>query len=359
MSTGTASADAWFRSGPGQDTTVALGCDVADSDGTRFGLRSERMEGCSPHLSTPPIRGHWGGKVGWLGTLEVSVAGEILEPWGGKPLVTPELPVSGEPRYTHGHHESVLRSHRWRTAENSAAYLLPHLVPGMSLLDVGCGPGTITVGLAARIVPGPVVGLDVAEEAVAAARRLKADGTEVIFVTGDLYALPYDDGAFDVVHTHQVLQHLADPVAALREMARVCRPGGLVAARDGDYGAMTWFPERPELDTWLDLYRRVARANGGEPDAGRHLAAWARAAGCGEPAVSASAWCFATPEDRQWWAETWAERVTVTDLARRAVELGLATPAELAEMAAGWLVWAEEPDGCFFVLHGEVLCRRG
>ena len=50
-------------------------------------------------------------------------------------------------RYTHGHHESVLRSHRWRTAANSCAYLLPHLRPDMSLLDVGCGPGTITADL--------------------------------------------------------------------------------------------------------------------------------------------------------------------------------------------------------------------
>jgi SAM-dependent methyltransferase len=229
----------------------------------------------------------------------------------------------------------------------------------MSLLDVGCGPGTITVDLAARLAPGRVVGLDTAEEAVSTASRLEVGDADVTFVTGDLYALPYDDGAFDVVHAHQVLQHLADPVAALQEMARVCRPGGLLAARDGDYGAMTWFPDRPELHTWLSLYRRVARANGGEPDAGRHLVGWARAAGCREVTASASAWCFATLEDRQWWAQTWAERITVTDLARRAVELGLAAQTELAEVAAGWLRWAEEPDGCFFVLHGEVLWRPG
>src|SRR6188472_2086916 len=64
--------------------------------------------------------------------------------------------------YTHGHHESVLRSHEWRTAENSAAYLLPHLQPGMDLLDVGCGPGTITLDLARLVAPGHVVGVDAA-----------------------------------------------------------------------------------------------------------------------------------------------------------------------------------------------------
>src|ERR1041384_3403093 len=73
--------------------------------------------------------------------------------------------------YTHGHPEAVLRSHRWRTAENSAAYLLPRLRPGASLLDIGCGPGTITADFAARVAPGSVVGLDVSADVVAAAAR--------------------------------------------------------------------------------------------------------------------------------------------------------------------------------------------
>ena len=63
-------------------------------------------------------------------------------------------------RYLHGHHEAVLRSHRQRTAESSAAYLLPHLEPDAEVLDVGCGPGTITVGLAERVPDGTVVGVD-------------------------------------------------------------------------------------------------------------------------------------------------------------------------------------------------------
>src|SRR5215831_5785110 len=118
--------------------------------------------------------------------------------------------------YTHGHHESVLRSHTWRTAENSAAYLLSALRPGLALLDVGCGPGTITVDLARRVAPGRVVGVDRAPEVVAqAGSHARALGISIDLHVGDLYTLPFADASFDVVHAHQVLQHLSDPVRAL------------------------------------------------------------------------------------------------------------------------------------------------
>lgn len=262
--------------------------------------------------------------------------------------------------YTHGHHESVLRSHRRRTAENSAAYLLPHLRPGMVLLDVGCGPGTITVDLARRVAPGRVTGVDAAPDVIRLARQEAAAAGQdnVDFVVADAYALDLPDDSFDVVHAHQVLQHLADPVRALRELRRVCRPGGIVAARDSDYAAFTWFPEIPELDEWRVLYRAAARANGGEPDAGRRLLSWARAAGFSEVTSTASVWCFASPEDRRWWGGTWAERIVHSDLARQLVDSGMATDTDLRRIADGWRAWAAAPDAWIAVLHGEVLCRR-
>lgn len=259
--------------------------------------------------------------------------------------------------YTHGHADAVLRSHRRRDAANSAGYLLPELASGRSLLDVGCGPGTITVDLARVVAPGRVVGIDAEAAVLDEARRLAAEAslTNVEFKVADVYELPYDDASFDVVHAHQLLQHLAHPERALEEMARVCRPGGIVAARDGDYGAFTWFPEVPALDRWLQVYRAVARANGGEPDAGRHLKAWAHRAGLEPIRCSASAWCYAELDDRAWWSGLWAERITSTRLAERAVELGLATPAELEEIAEGWRRWGEHPEAWFAVLHGELL----
>jgi ubiquinone/menaquinone biosynthesis C-methylase UbiE len=264
-------------------------------------------------------------------------------------------------RYTHGHHESVLRSHRWRTAENSAAYLLPHLRPGLSLLDVGCGPGTLTCDLADRVAPGPVLGLDSSAEVVAAAEAEATErGTEnVSFATGDVYALDHADDSFDVVHAHQVLQHLTEPVAALQELRRVVRPDGVVAVRDSDYATFTWAPPSPRLTRWLDLYHQVVECNGAEADAGRHLATWVRAAGFTDVEVSSSTWTFADPESRAWWGDLWADRVGVADsaFAKQALDYGLSTRDELAELATGWRDWAGKEDGVFVVLHVEVLAR--
>ncbi|MGW0734572.1 methyltransferase domain-containing protein [Streptomyces sp. NPDC002851] len=261
--------------------------------------------------------------------------------------------------YTHGHHPSVLRSHTWRTAENSAAYLLGSLKPHMRILDLGCGPGTITADLAARVPQGRVVGVDadpgVLERARATAAERSLDNVE--FETSDALALPYEDDTFCVAHAHQVLQHLSDPVGALRELRRVVRPGGFVAVRDADYAAMTWSPAAPGLDDWVRLYREVARANGGEPDAGRYLKSWALEAGFTDITATASAWCYSTEEERAWWSDLWAERTTASRYGRIAVSGGHTTPDGLNTIAEAWREWGSCPDGWFAVLNAEILCR--
>jgi len=259
------------------------------------------------------------------------------------------------PVYTHGHHESVLRSHRWRTVENSAAYLLPHLKPGLLLLDVGCGPGSITADFAQRLTPSRVCGLDSSSDIIDAARR---DHPGVEFAVGDVSQLAFDDASWDIVHAHQLLQHVSDPVAALKEMRRVVRPGGIVAARDSDYATFTWYPHDDRLTRWLDLYQEIARANGGEPNAGRHLLAWALEAGFSQVQPSASSWCFATPEERGWWGGLWADRITNSAIAQQAQREHRARSEELTSIADAWRAWAAAPDGWFALIHGEVICIR-
>lgn len=262
-------------------------------------------------------------------------------------------------RYTHGHHESVLRSHTQRSAENSAAYLLPHLRPGMTLLDAGCGPGTITADLALRVAPGRVVAVDAATGVLAQAEGHARDRgiTTISFQEADVYALPFPGATFDAAHAHQVLQHLADPVAALRELRRVTRPGGVVAVRDVDYASMVWAPLDPRLDRWLALYRAVARRNGGEPDAARHLRAWALAAGFSEVTVTGSSWTWADEEMCAWWGGLWADRATKSDFAPQAVNFGLTTREEMDEIADAFRAWAAAPAAFWSMLHGEVIAR--
>ena len=269
------------------------------------------------------------------------------------------MPMSSrEDVYTHGHTEPVLRSHRWRTAENSAGYLLPRLHERTRILDVGCGPGTITLDLARIAKAGSVIGLDrsnaVISEARAAAQQ--AGVANVGFTVGDVYALEYEAATFDVVHAHQLLQHLGEPVAALREMSRVCNPDGVVAVRDSDYAGFTWWPEVQELAEWLQLYRDLARRNGGEPDAGRQLKSWALAAGLDVVSSTAGVWCFSSKDDVAWWGSMWAERVVGSNMADQAIAQGLASLPDLERLARGWRRWAAAPDAWFAVLHGEILC---
>lgn len=257
--------------------------------------------------------------------------------------------------YTHGHHQSVLKSHRWRTIENSAAHLAPRLTPDAELLDIGCGPGTLTCDLAERVrrvtaVEHTAEALDLCR--VEAERR---GVTNIDFVVADVHDLTFDDASFDIVHAHQVLQHVADPVRALTQMRRVCRPGGTVSVRESDYHGFVWYPESQALNRWMDLYQRVARSNGGEPDAGRMLLAWAHEVGFADVTYTSSTWCHASPAERDHWGGMWAERVLSSKLGEQAVAEGFADRAELEEISAAWLEWAANPDATISVLHGEIL----
>ncbi|NNE96497.1 MAG: methyltransferase domain-containing protein [Acidimicrobiales bacterium] len=261
--------------------------------------------------------------------------------------------------YTHGHHSSVLKSHTWRTAQNSAGYLLAHLSPALSLLDVGCGPATISCDLATRV--GHVLGIDTAEGILdtAEATKVERGADNVEFRLGDVYRLEFEDNSFDVVHAHQVLQHLSDPVTALKEMVRVAKPGGLVAVRDADYHAMSWYPEPAGLDLWMDVYQRVARRNDAEPDAARHLLRWTAEAGIERDRVEASVgtWLYCTEAERLWWGALWAERSVSSAFGTQAREYAIATEEDLAVIVEGWKEWMTDPSAWFVVPNGELLIR--
>lgn len=261
--------------------------------------------------------------------------------------------------YTHGHQPAAVAQHAKRTAEDCAAFVRHVIGADARILDVGCGPASITVGLARWADHGHVTGiepggdiLDTAAQTVAAARV-----GNVTIAGASVYELPYDDNSFDVAYAHQVCQHLSDPVAAISEMARVVRPGGWVAVRDSDYSTMRPNPSSDEITRWREVYRAVCRHNGAEPDAGRHLYAWFRAAGLPQVQMSGVVQQFWDDETRRNWGYSWADRCLHTAFARQAVEYGYATRDELERIAGGWRAWADNPDAYFHYVHGQALAR--
>jgi SAM-dependent methyltransferase len=231
----------------------------------------------------------------------------------------------------------------------------------MRLLDVGCGPGSITRGLAERVAPGQVVGIDLSREALDGARRDAADRglTNLQYEEASIYQLRFDNGSFDGVYAHQVLQHLRERGSALREMLRVVRPGGFVAVRDVDWGTAAYWPRDSWIDRFVEIHHRTWYENGGEPQMGRQLRALFNAAGVVDPQITASVWCYATPEETAAWGEAYADRLLSSPMGQRPVEYGFATRAEIESMASAFRVWSSHPDATSMFIHIEALGRKG
>lgn len=249
--------------------------------------------------------------------------------------------------YSHGYGDRIIRRQETRTAEFDAGFLLPHLKPGMKLLDCGCGSGSITIGLAQVVAPGEVVGIDmessVVERATISASEMKVDN--VSFQTGDVYQLPFPDQYFDVVFANTVLEHLREAPKGLEEMGPVLKNGGIIAMRDMDVGGALLYPENRDVRGVFALVENQMRHNGGDPYYGRRLGHVLREAGFQGIEMSANY----SNEDPKQIAESFGHRITGPPLADLAIEQGWADREKLEELAAALRSWSVDPDA-FFVL---------
>ncbi len=183
--------------------------------------------------------------------------------------------------YAPGFADDALAMLTRRTAATRAAFFLPSLAPGMRLLDVGCGPGTITLGLAQAVAPGACIGIDVEPSQVALARAAAArEGVgNVAFEVASAYALPFADGSFDAAFSHALFEHLARPADVLAELRRVVRPGGVIGVCCSDWGDAAVDPRTPDVELALACHLALRRRAGGDPFAGAQLEGWVAAAG--------------------------------------------------------------------------------
>jgi ubiquinone/menaquinone biosynthesis C-methylase UbiE len=182
--------------------------------------------------------------------------------------------------YTPGYSAPVLSFMEQRTAETHAGFFLPYLKPGLRVLDAGCGPGTITLGLARRVTPGQVVGIDIEDSQFADAReKAQRESLHMELQKASIYELPFDNASFDAVFSHAVLQHLSDPGAALAELKRVLKPNGMIGVRAGDMGGILVDAESDGPAKGFSAYLSNAEKDGGDPYLGRKLARLLRKAG--------------------------------------------------------------------------------
>ncbi|KIW68765.1 hypothetical protein PV04_04687 [Phialophora macrospora] len=270
-----------------------------------------------------------------------------------------------------GHPPAQAMLHELRTAENSAAHVLPTLQsmkasnPQVKLLDVGAGSGTISVSFAQLIPDGHVTGVDLNANILPRARAVaeKAGVQNIDFQQGDVSKPPFADESFDMTFCHQVLIHIGKPWDALREMLRVTKRGGVVAAREGDYETECVWPELPGLRKFHTLMAGAMSAGGGTPTAGRQLVSWALKAGGGsversQITLSYSTSSYRTASERQTCAQGLCDQLRGGSLRAKALKFGLGTEDELEEMAKAWEEWAKRDDASLAMLHGEILVQK-
>jgi ubiquinone/menaquinone biosynthesis C-methylase UbiE len=232
-----------------------------------------------------------------------------------------------------------------RTAASHAAFLLPYLRGGVRLLDCGCGPGSITFGFAQIVAPGEVIGIDVDESVLEMARdrAIEHGLPNIHFEYGNIYELPFSDHSFDAVFANAVLEHLSDPLGALREMRRVLKPGGVIGVRNADFDGHLYAPVDPRLQETIDLWRKLVVHKGGNPTIGKHLRALLTQAGFSRVQASASYDC----QEPKVWGEFVASMLTDGFLAHHFTELGWASPDSLEAMCTAWRKWSQESDAFF------------
>ena len=263
--------------------------------------------------------------------------------------------------YAMGYSEEFLGLLARRNAETVASHLLPHLRPGMKVLDCGCGPGTISVGLAKAVAPGELQGVDIEASQIAMAQAAARAGghDNAHFQVSDATNLPFADNTFDVAHCHAILMHVPKLAQALAEVKRVLKPGGILSARESVIGAYVFEPDpQGGLKQATDTFAKLLTANGGHPNLGKALKTVLLEAGFRDVHATASFEPFGEEEDRiflQGFIRNW---FFSPKMKAPAIKHGLATEKDFAAWGEALDAWRAHPGGFAAFAWGEAVAHR-
>ena len=252
--------------------------------------------------------------------------------------------------YLHGYGEAFQRYHNSRTLAADAPFIIPFLRSGLTLLDCGCGPGSITCDLAEVVAPGQVTGIDISEVQLDRATKLagRRGIANIRFERGDIHELPFGDQSFDVAFAHNVLEHLRDPLRALREMRRVLKPGGVVGIHDPDFG--TWLYEPETIRPAVELLLRVADQTERSFFYARHQRRLLREDGFVRTQGFAVAESFGSREGTRMIAAVGVQQMSEPGFVETVIANGWADEHELAGMLGELKAWGEHPDAYWAIM---------
>ena len=267
---------------------------------------------------------------------------------------------SSTPDYTMGFSEEFMESLRRYTAEASAAYLLAYLRPGIRLLDFGCGPGTISVGLAKAIDPGVLHGVDMEQSQVELAKAVAAANgrANVKFHVGDVTSLSFEDNFFDIAHCHNVLMHVPDTQAVMSEVMRVLKPGGIIACREMITDSSFTHPDFGVIRRAWAMFEDLLAADDGHPQMGKDLKTHVIDAGFANVRVTASFDVYNAPEDIDFIYRLANQWFLSPEITEAAIKYGASTERLANEIREAYERWKEHRGSFAALAFGEVVANK-
>lgn len=263
--------------------------------------------------------------------------------------------------YNQGYANSVVQSHLSRKAYDTCGYFIDQLKPNYHILDAGCGPGSVTASLAEFVPQGRVVGIDISGDVIKKAQSQENLPARCSFEVGDITkSLSFDDNTFDVVYTSQTLCHIPDALVAMRELRRVCKPGGFLACREGDSTAAMLYPLHEGLLKWQNVLVETMKKTGCHPKAARLLVSWASTVGFTLSKTHYSVGSLTYALDQvEFWGKTMAARAMEDQVWRqKAMACGCAQPDDFELMRDAWLQFTHDKTAVFSMPCGQLVCYK-